>query len=60
MLRTYVGEGAFDAAINSYLKMFEFRNAETIDLWTAVAAKCDVDVARVMNGWTRLPGYVLA
>lgn len=43
--------------LNIYLKRFQYRNAETNDLWKALEDGGAVDVSTTMTTWTRQQGY---
>lgn len=43
--------------LNIYLKRFQYRNAETQDLWTALEEASEKKVGRVMSTWTQQRGF---
>lgn len=51
MLEGMLGEENFRSGVSSYLKRFEFNNAETDDLWAELhtATQNSVDVKKVIN-----------
>eukprot|EP00003_Mantamonas_plastica_P004287 TRINITY_DN13392_c0_g1_i1.p1 TRINITY_DN13392_c0_g1~~TRINITY_DN13392_c0_g1_i1.p1 ORF type:complete len:891 (+),score=339.84 TRINITY_DN13392_c0_g1_i1:2678-5350(+) len=57
MLVHYIGEDAFKAGIQQYLKKFSYANAETEDLWEALEASSGKEVKNVMDTWTKQMGY---
>lgn len=56
-----MGNERFRQGLNLYLKTHQYSNAETADLWRALQdyAPNGVDVARVMDSWTRQMGFPL-
>lgn len=54
-----MGEDHFRNGIVSYLKAFQFGNAETSDLWCYLAqfSQDGVNLPRVMGTWTKQMGY---
>lgn len=57
MMEAFLGEESFRQGVISYLKTFEYNNAETKDLWDHIQKfSPGVNVARVMDTWTRQMG----
>lgn len=50
MLEGMLGEEVFRTGVSTYLKKFEFNNAETDDLWTELqkATQNTIDVKKVI------------
>ncbi len=59
MLAGHLGEKAFRAGLQHYLKKHEYGNASTVDLWNAFEKASGRRVAVMMRDWTREPGYPL-
>jgi puromycin-sensitive aminopeptidase len=58
MLEQYAGEDKFRDGVRRYLTKHAYANAETGDLWAALADE-EVDVPAMMDGWVFRPGYPL-
>ncbi|KAJ1522912.1 hypothetical protein ONE63_002052 [Megalurothrips usitatus] len=59
MLHRYIGDQDFSRGMNIYLSSFQFGNATTDDLWTALEEASKKPISEVMSTWTRLVGYPL-
>ena len=59
MLVNYLGEDDFKTGLRNYLKMFQYSNARTIDLWNSLSVASNKNVAVMMRSWTDLMGYPL-
>ncbi len=60
MLETYLGEGAFQAGVRSYIKQHAYGNAVSDDLWRALhAAAPTKKVAEVAHDFLLQPGVPL-
>lgn len=59
MLAEYLGEKAFIRGLRAYLKKHSYDNAETTDLWRALERASGKPVQKMMDVWTRKPGYPL-
>lgn len=59
MLASYLGETAFRDGLRHYLKTHQYKNARTEDLWLALEHVSRKPVRRLMQSWTRKPGYPL-
>ena len=57
MAEGYVGERAFAAGVSRYLADHRWGNAESSDLWTAIAAASEPAVERVFTEWVDRPGF---
>ncbi|MGP8078830.1 MAG: M1 family metallopeptidase [Thermoplasmata archaeon] len=57
MAEAYVGEEAFRRGVSRYLADHRFGNAESGDLWKAVAAASEGAVERVFTEWVDRPGF---
>ncbi len=57
MLERYVGEECFQDGLKSYLKKFEYGNAEGGDLWDAIESSSNLPVRKMMESWIKKPGY---
>ncbi|KAM0688151.1 Aminopeptidase 2 mitochondrial [Conglomerata obtusa] len=60
MLEDYLGAEVFREGLYRYLKKFEYKNAETNDLWKELEeVSQNKDITRVMNYWTTKKGFPL-
>ncbi|KAK3929260.1 Glutamyl aminopeptidase [Frankliniella fusca] len=61
MLEAFMGPENFKKGLHTYLSTHQYSNAETADLWRALQdyATSGVDVAKVMDTWTRQMGFPL-
>ncbi|RPH42332.1 MAG: hypothetical protein EHM91_09470 [Planctomycetota bacterium] len=56
MLERAIGEKAFQLGIQEFLETRAYSCATTDDLWAALGKGSGLDVAAMMNGWTRTTG----
>jgi aminopeptidase N len=56
MLERAIGEKAFQQGIQQFLATRAYSCATTDDLWAALGKGSGLDVASMMNGWTRTTG----
>ncbi|XP_048887459.1 aminopeptidase N-like [Brienomyrus brachyistius] len=62
MLSSYVTETVFVSGVKSYLKAYQYKNAEHQDLWRHIQEAVNNDtiqVANMMESWTKQPGFPL-
>ena len=59
MLAEYLGPKHFRDGLRRYLKQHSYGNTETADLWIAFEHVSKQPVRKMMDGWTRTPGYPL-
>ena len=57
MVRTYIGDAAFQAGLKDYFTLFAYSNTEGDDLWDALSRASGKDIASMMNTWISQPGY---
>ena len=60
MAQNFMTEDKFRKGVSKYLKMYQYANAETKDLWDALnseAGDLPKDLASIMDTWTKKPGY---
>jgi len=59
MMSMFLGEQIFQKGIRNYLKELSYGSATQEDLWRYLsnAAENKIDVEKIMNGWTKQPGY---
>ncbi len=57
MLEGFLGSDAFRDGLRAYLKEHEYGNAETRDLWRALAEASGQPVSSMMDTWTTQMGY---
>jgi puromycin-sensitive aminopeptidase len=58
-LAHYIGDTAFRDGLRYYLKKHSYKNTETIHLWEAFEKTSKKDVTKMMDVWTKKPGYPL-
>ena len=49
--------GSFRAGLQDYLNTHKFANAQTSDLWDSLSKSSGKDVNRIMDTWTKNPGF---
>lgn len=59
MLENYLGEDVWRRAVRRYVDKHAWGNASEADLWAAVSAESDVDVARIAGAYLNQPGYAV-
>jgi aminopeptidase N len=59
MLKHYIGEDAFRAGLSGYFKKHAYGNTTGSDLWTALSAASNKDVAAFMEPWLTRNGFPL-
>ncbi|ESO94410.1 hypothetical protein LOTGIDRAFT_202512 [Lottia gigantea] len=57
MLSDYLGNEDFRKGLNIYLNRHAYKNAETEDLWQALAEASGKPVKSIMDTWTKQMGY---
>ncbi|HKU18506.1 MAG TPA: M1 family metallopeptidase [Candidatus Saccharimonadales bacterium] len=57
MLRTFIGEDAFRKGLKAYFTKHAYSNTAGSDLWAALGAASDTDVAAFMNPWLVQSGF---
>jgi aminopeptidase N len=59
MMSMFLGEKIFQKGIRNYLKELSYDSATQEDLWRylSYAGNNQIDVEKIMNGWTKQPGY---
>ncbi len=57
MLAEYLGPKDFRDGLRLYLKTHSYKNTETVDLWDAFEKVSKKPVRKMMQNWTRTPGY---
>lgn len=57
MLEDHLGRDTFRDGCRVYLKKFPFQNAKTADFWQAQSEVSKVNVADIMDTWTKQMGY---
>jgi len=56
MLESYMGEEAFRAGVNAYLKQHQYANATAEDFWDAQAKTSKKPIDKIMPTWVKQPG----
>src|SRR5579859_5180665 len=56
MLESYLGEEAFRAGVNAYLKQHQYANATAADFWGAQATTSKKPVDKIMPTWVQQAG----
>src|SRR5213080_1134023 len=59
MLEQYLGADVFRDGVRDYLRRHAYGNADTRDLWAALATASRQPIPDVMDGWIFTPGYPL-
>lgn len=59
MIHDFIGPDAFRAGLRVYLKRHAYGNAVTEDLWKALEEASGQPVQKIMDTWTKQPGYPL-
>ena len=59
MLYHYVGPESFREGLRDYLSSYEYRNADTSDLWAVLENTSRKPVREVMSAWTKQKGFPL-
>ncbi|MFO0774955.1 MAG: M1 family aminopeptidase [Nitrospiraceae bacterium] len=59
MLEQFLGASVFREGIRRYLRAHAYANAETDDLWQALADTSHQPVGEIMHNWVFTPGYPL-
>jgi aminopeptidase N len=59
MLLHYIGEESFINGLRSYLKMYQYKNARTGDLWNELERASGKPIKQLMLDWTNRAGYPL-
>jgi puromycin-sensitive aminopeptidase len=59
MLEQYLGEDRFRDGIRRYMRLHQFGNADTTDLWDALEAETAEPVRRIMDSWIFQGGFPL-
>ncbi|KAF1757511.1 hypothetical protein GCK72_013967 [Caenorhabditis remanei] len=57
MLCYYLSEPVFQKGLRIYLKKFQYSNAVTQDLWSALSEASGQNVNELMSGWTQQMGF---
>jgi aminopeptidase 2 len=57
MLNSFLGPATFAKGVQTYLREFSFKNAETKDLWRHLSMASGKDVESLMSNWTGRMGY---
>lgn len=57
MLRSYIGDEAFQTGLKAYFTAHAYSNTEGDDLWSALTTSSGKDVADLMNTWISQSGY---
>ena len=59
LLEGYLGIDEFQRGIQQYIGSFEYRNANTADLWAQLQQASGKPVKEMMEGWTKQVGFPL-
>jgi puromycin-sensitive aminopeptidase len=59
MLFYHLGQETFQEGLKQYLSTFQFGNAVTQDLWTALSTSSGQQVDKLMSSWTSRMGFPL-
>ena len=59
MLAVYLGKEIFQKGLHNYLSKHKYGNAVTENLWEALEKVSGKNVKKIMENWTKKPGYPL-
>jgi len=57
MASTILGKEKFREGLRNYMAKHQYKNTVTLDLWTAWSEVSGIDVAAIMDSWTKQMGY---
>ena len=57
MLAEFLGDKSFQKGLSHYLQKHSYKNTRTEDLWKSLEFVSGKPVKRIMNTWTKQPGY---
>lgn len=57
MLRTYIGQKAFQSGLKEYFEIFAYKNTEADDLWKTLSDASGKDTSKFMCDWIKQPGF---
>lgn len=57
MLMDYVGDDIFQKSLSSYMKTYAGKNTKTEDLWSVLSEESGIEIAKMMDTWTKKKGY---
>ncbi|XP_026782961.3 alanyl (membrane) aminopeptidase-like b [Pangasianodon hypophthalmus] len=57
MLSAYMGEEKFFEGLKSYLRNFEYKTADTADLWKCMNEATHEEIESIMTAWVEQEGY---
>ena len=59
MLNSYMGSADFVKGLQLYLKKYQYRNAQTNDLWQELDNSSNKPISQIASNWTKMAGYPL-
>lgn len=59
MLKTYIGDDAFQSGLREYFSTYTYKNTQADDLWDCFSRAANQDITGLMNTWISQPGYPL-
>ena len=59
MIHAVIGDAAFYTGLRAYMKMFQYGNARTLELWRAWEVASGKPISEMMGAWTTLTGFPL-
>ena len=59
MLNSYMGSADFVKGLQLYLKKYQYKNAQTNDLWQELDNSSNKPISRIACNWTKMAGYPL-
>ena len=59
MMETFIGEAAFREGIRAYMRLHQYSNTTTADLWEALGKKAGKRISTIASNWTEQPGFPL-
>jgi Aminopeptidase N len=57
MIKTYIGDSAFQVGLNKYFQIHAYKNTKASDLWSSFATASQKDIESFMNCWITQPGF---
>ena len=57
MVRALIGDEALRQGLKAYFQKHQYANATGADLWQALGAASQLDLAKIMQAWLEQPGY---
>ncbi len=59
MIESFLGPEHFAKGVSTYLKRYQYANAQSMDLWRTIEEVTAVPIPEIMGAWVRRVGYPL-